>query len=126
MTRFGITAHAIEIEPATLGVRGQRYRVTYLGEVLIEGTRNPEFDACRALLAHGITGTLEVWRPGGVAADMRLNIERGAKLTISETDDRGLRPVRWEPFSSDQVSSVVLSGRVEPRTAGRELVATSA
>jgi hypothetical protein len=49
----------IEIEAArAVGERGQRYRVTYSGSVLIEGTLNPEFDACRALLAVG-------WRSGG-------------------------------------------------------------
>jgi hypothetical protein len=30
------------------------------GEILAEGRRNPIFDACRALLARGITGRLEV------------------------------------------------------------------
>jgi hypothetical protein len=45
---------------------------------------------------------MEVRRPGRASADMHLDIERGAKLTIRETDDRGLRLVRWEPFSADQ------------------------
>ena len=35
----------------------------YASETLVEGGRNPIFDACRALLARGITGRLEVWRP---------------------------------------------------------------
>jgi hypothetical protein len=100
--------------------------MTHAGKVLIESTRNPEFDACRALLARGITGRLEVWRPGRVSADMRLDIERGARLTIRETDDRGLRLVRWEPFSTDEAPNAVLSGRVESRTADRELAATLA
>ena len=55
----------IEIEPShVVGDRGQRYRVTYAGEVLSESTWNPEFQACRAPLARGITGKLQVWRPG--------------------------------------------------------------
>jgi hypothetical protein len=57
---------------------------------------------------------------------MHLDIERGAKLTIRETDDRGLRLVRWEPFSADRAHSAVLSRRVESRTADRELAATLA
>jgi hypothetical protein len=58
--------------------QGQRYRVTYAGETIIEGRRNPIFDACLALLARGITGQLKVWRPGKTSADMQLDIERGA------------------------------------------------
>jgi hypothetical protein len=77
-------SHTIEIEPTALGDRGQRYRVTYLGEVLIESARNPEFDACRALLARGVTGTLQIWRPGKAAPDARLDIQRGAKLTVRD------------------------------------------
>ena len=48
--------HNVVIIPAGLGKRGQQYSVTYLGSLLVESTRNPEFDACRALRARGITG----------------------------------------------------------------------
>ena len=54
----------VEFEPIGLTEHGRRYRVTYAGETLVEGRRNPIFDACRALLARGITGRLEVWRRG--------------------------------------------------------------
>ena len=39
----------IDIEVSGLGDRGHRYRVTHAGTVLVDGSRNPEFDACRAL-----------------------------------------------------------------------------
>jgi hypothetical protein len=109
--------HSIEIEPTTLGDRGQRYRVTYLGRVLVESTRNPEFDACRALLAQGITGRLLVRRAGRVCADLALDIERGARLTIRETDAAGPRLVRWEPLPGNKVQTTPLSRRVSSRTA---------
>ena len=51
----------VELEPIGLTEHGRRYRVTYAGETLVEGRRNPIFDACRALLARG---RLEVWRRG--------------------------------------------------------------
>ena len=58
-------AHRITIEPTEIrGERGQRYRVHYGDAVLIEDTWNPEFEACRALVARGITGRLDVWRAG--------------------------------------------------------------
>jgi hypothetical protein len=69
----------------------------YAGEVLAEGRRNPIFDACRALLARGITSRLEVWRPGKESADMQLDIEKGAGLTVAENDSDGLRLRPYEP-----------------------------
>ncbi len=119
----GSTSHRIDIEPTSLGNRGQRYRATYAGSVLIETSLNPEFDACRALLAMGITGSMEVWRPGATFPTMTLDIERGAGLTVSETDANGLRIVRWQPFS-DAAPNAVLSRCIEPRTAVSGPVAT--
>jgi hypothetical protein len=116
-------SHAIEIGPTTLGDRGQRYRVTYLGKVLVESTRNPEFDASRALLAWGVTGTLEIWRRGKSAPDARLDIQRGAKLTVHE-NDTGLRLARWEPRTGDDAQMAPLSCGGRARTADGELAAT--
>jgi hypothetical protein len=80
----------VELEPIGLTEHGRRHRVTYAGETLIEGRRNPIFDACRALLARGITGRLEVWRRGNTDADMQLDIARGADLAIWESATQSL------------------------------------
>jgi hypothetical protein len=56
--------HSITIEPTKLDEAGQRYRVNYAGNILVDSSRYPEFDACRALLALGLTGKVEVWRQG--------------------------------------------------------------
>src|SRR5262245_44160807 len=74
--------HRIDIEPIGLGQRGQLYLVSYGGAVLVERSRNPEFDACRALLEQGATGRLEVWRRGTTCPALRLDIETGARLTV--------------------------------------------
>src|SRR5262245_31395445 len=100
----------ITIEPVSVGSRGELYRVRFDGAVLLESSRNPEFDACRALLARGITGKLEVWRPGKQHHDMQLDIECGAELTVEETDQRGLRLVRYRPFSADAAQDAVSRG----------------
>ena len=89
------------VEPTALGERGHGYRVTYTGAVLVDGSRNPEFDACRALLARGIRGKLEVWRKGATFPATVLDIEAGARLTMVETDAAGTRFMRWQPFSAD-------------------------
>jgi hypothetical protein len=92
-----MTAHRIDIESIALGERSHRYRVKFRGSVLIANCRVPGLDACRALLALGITGTLEMWRAGKMWPDMELDIERGAKLTVEESDRQTPRFIRWRP-----------------------------
>jgi len=98
--------------------------VTYAGEILVEGHRNPIFDACRALLARGITGRLEVWRRRKTSADMQLDIERGAGLAICETATKSLQVVPWRPRPDITSQNAVSRHAVQPpggdlRVAGR-------
>jgi hypothetical protein len=58
-------------------------------------------EACRALAAQGITGRLEMWRPGRPRRDMACDIEKGAGLTVVETDAVCPSFRRWEPFRAD-------------------------
>jgi hypothetical protein len=107
----------VELEPIGLTEHGRRYRITYAGETLVEGRRNPIFDACRALLARGITGHLEVWRQGKTSADMQLDIERGAGLSIWESATQSLQVVPWRP-RPDIISQNAVSGfAVQPPAA---------
>lgn len=95
----GNMIHRIHIEPTTIrGERGQYYRVYYEGAVLIDESWNPELEACRALLAHGIMGRLEVWRFGKSHPDMLVpDITKAAEWTVEESDKRGPHFVRWWP-----------------------------
>ena len=92
--------HRIEIERPHYTLAGARYRVTYLGATLVESARDPEFEACRALLARGITGTLVTYSPGSSVPRMRVDIEKGAKLTIVENAKDGPRTARYRPHPS--------------------------
>ena len=114
------TCQRIWIEAIGLGASGLRYRVTYNGVTLIESTKNPEFDAARTLLARGIVGQLEIWRRGASSPAMRLDIEKGARLTVEEGDREGLRFVRWRPLSLDNVPDAVSCRAVSARTGGNE------
>ena len=88
--------HKIIIEPTNIrGERGQHYRVIYKRAILIEDTRNPEYDACRVLLAMGITGEVQTWRQDRQEPCLRLDIERGANLTVEEGQRVGPRLRRW-------------------------------
>lgn len=68
-------------EPTSIrGERGQYYRVYFVDAVLIDDTWNPEFEACRAFVARGVTGWLETWRVGKTHPDMIVpDIEEGAR-----------------------------------------------
>ena len=65
--------------------------MTYLGEVLIESARDPEFEACRALLARGVRGTLAIFSRGSAVPRARVDIEEGAKLTTIDNATKGPR-----------------------------------
>ena len=90
----------IVIEPTTIrGKRGQYYRVYFRDGVLIEHTSNPEFEACRALVARGVTGRLEVWRAGAPCPAMVVpDIERAATRTVKRTRKSGPDLPRGRPY----------------------------
>jgi hypothetical protein len=92
--------HRIDIEPTHYTSTGPRYRVTYLGETIVEGARTPLFDACRALRARGVTGKLAMYSRGGTVARAKVDIEEGAELTIIENAKEGPRLARYRPYPS--------------------------
>jgi hypothetical protein len=59
-----------------------RYSVLFDGKLLVEGSRDPECDAARALLAKGITGKLTML--DGKTGRPRTIIEKAAKMTVEE------------------------------------------
>ena len=120
------TDRRVTIEPAALGERGHRYRVTYAGSILIESSRVPALDACRALLALGITGKLEMWRQDKAWPDMQLEIEGGAKLTVIETEKEGPRFGWWQPFSHATPNAVPFRSISPPARANEVPVPISA
>jgi hypothetical protein len=111
--------HRIQIEPTTIrGERGQYYRVHYEGAVLIDETWNPELEACRALLARGIVGRLEVWRSGKSHPDMLVpDITKAAQWSVEESGKRGPHFVRWRPRPEDVPRNAVSSSAPFPPAA---------
>ena len=78
--------------------------MTHLGGALIESARDPEFEACRALLARGITGTLTTYGPGGSVPRIRHREGR-------EADERRERQRRSEVCSLQAASKLRPRGR---------------
>jgi hypothetical protein len=96
--------HRVELKLTHYAGTGARYRVTYLGQTLIESTRDPEFEACRALLAKGFTGNLVIYSPGSSVPRMRVDIAKGAQLMTIDNATDGPRIGRYRPHpkSSDR------------------------
>lgn len=89
--------HRIDIECKRYTSTGARYCLTYLGKVLIESARDPEFEACRALLARGVSGTLAIFSRGCSAPRARVDIEKGAKRTTVENATKAPRTGNYRP-----------------------------
>jgi hypothetical protein len=80
------------------------YSVEFAGELIVEGSTNPEHDACRALLAKGFTGTLLLQDCSSGKGRTRIDIERGASWAVSE-DQKGFRLRKWSPWQGDSLAA---------------------
>jgi hypothetical protein len=89
--------HRIDITLRRHGQSGPHYRVVYLGQTLVESTKEPLFEACRALVALGHAGRLEMW--GGELYPRMIvrDIEQAAKFTVVENVNAGPRFARYRP-----------------------------
>jgi len=97
-----ITIVAVPRSELTSVGHGCRYDV-YLedGELLLSKTDEPVYDASRQLANLGVTGRLEVWRPGKRQADMIVrDITRAAEWTIEETAKIGPRLRKHRPMTA--------------------------
>jgi hypothetical protein len=76
------------------------FRATQLGR-----WRDPEFSACRALLALGINGCLETRWAGSAHASMRLDIANGATRSTQESSTVAARIGRYRPLDPTRFHS---------------------
>ncbi|QRM42812.1 hypothetical protein [Rhizobium sp. BG4] len=91
----------IVIKPVHLDKRGQNYSVSLEAKTLIAKTRNPTADACRRLIALGLSGRLEVWDDERAFPRMIIpDISKAAKLTVAESATQSPRIVPYQPFHS--------------------------
>lgn len=85
------------LHPKWVGGRdGYRYSVIHDGKLLVDRSRDPECDAARALLVKGIMGKLVMFDGKTGKPRTIIDIERAARLTVTEENRDGLRlrPVR--------------------------------
>lgn len=82
---------------------GFKWDVVFDCQVLLKASRNPEFEACRALAKMGLAGKLATYH--GDKPGMVFDIEKAAKVTISEIRAHGPRFALYKPFPSDLTAS---------------------
>jgi hypothetical protein len=110
------TSHRIYIQPSTdsrtglakFGNSGPLYDASYCGEMIVCSSHQPFLDACRVLLADGMSGPAEMWDHIRPYPRIRSTIEAAAKLTVSESEGR----LRFRPYKN------ALTARVRRGTGG--------
>ena len=87
-----------------------RYIVEFDGELIVVGSRDPEHDLARALLARGLTGKVTMLDANTGKPRTVVDIEKTAKLCVSEESRDGLRirkyrgsPDSTPPTAEDEV-----------------------
>lgn len=89
----------IIITPLKLDRRGQPYSVSLAGETIIPKSHVPSHDACRYLAQRGFNGAVEVWGDGEAYPRLLIaDLNKAAEFTVSETEKRGPRVVRYRPL----------------------------
>jgi hypothetical protein len=107
--------------------RGDRWDVTLDGAAIVTGSRDPEFDACRALLDRGVTGPVSFLdAKTGRARSTIADIAAGAGWRTAEEDARGLRRKRFEAALEIAARMAALRGPGAPRIAPTDCPATHA
>lgn len=83
-----------------LDERRLRYSVLFDGKLLVERSRDHECDAARALLAKGYTGKLTMCDGNTGKPRTIVNIEKAAKVRVTEESKDGIRFRKLTPAES--------------------------
>ena len=112
-----MTTLTARLHPKWVGGRdGYHYSVICRGELIVDRSRDPECDAARVLLARGITGKLTVLNGKTGKPRIIIDIEKAAKVRVSEESRDGLRFRPVDP--ADSSYSPVETAPVKVRAKG--------
>ena len=94
-----MTTHRVTIEPTQRSASRQFYRATYNGDEITKRSWDPEFAACRALKARGLTGRVDFFWAGHSHPYLIVrDLVRGAALLALEDECRGPVLKKWQPI----------------------------
>jgi len=107
-----VTTYRVLIQPTYRNASRQFYRATFNGEEIVTRSWGPEFAACRALKARGLTGRVEFFRAGLPHPCLVVrDLAEGAGLRTAEDECREPVLKKWQPFKRD---SIVTEGSRSP------------
>lgn len=89
------------------GKSGYTYDVMVGSERIVSGSRDPEHDLARALLARRVTGNVELVAGLTGKPRTRFDIEALAPFTIVEREAGGLRRERWRAYAAVEHGTAV-------------------
>jgi len=93
-----VIVHRVTIEPTHRSPKRQYYKATLNGEEIVAKSSDPEFSACRAMKAMGLSGRVEFYRPGVTYPGLIIHdLIKSACLRVIESDD-GPVLKGWRPF----------------------------
>ena len=99
-----MTTHRVLIQPTYRNASRQFYRATYNGDEIVTRSWDPEFAACRALKARGLSGRVEFFREGIPHPCLVVrDLVEGAGLCTYEDECRGPSLKKWRPIERDGV-----------------------
>ena len=102
-----VTTIVLEANPIKPNDSHQTYQVWLGAEQLISRAKNPEFEACRILLARGM-GDHQIcvrWHKSPHAA-MTIGLAWGATKTVAGGDRGGLRIATWQARDTSALERV--------------------
>ena len=97
----------------------ERWHVEYEGELIVTRSRDPEHDACRALLARGVRGRVAFIHAATGTAGLLVDIARGAGRTTVDGPTGTPRARNWRPNPWDVPSPAREKGSEGPEIAAR-------
>lgn len=80
--------HRVTIKAGLLAADGQRYDTYFEDKMLLEGSQDPEYDSCRALLEQGKAGRIDfLCALTGVLRSSIGNLAAGAQLGVRQANN---------------------------------------
>jgi hypothetical protein len=88
----------VRVPPERWGLKFYRYNVFHKGELVVEKSRDPEYDACRAFLAKNpdAANEIAIFTLKGCKPGITVRIGYGATICTRDQDKRDLGTRKWE------------------------------
>ena len=94
-----VTIHRVILQPTHRTPKKQFYKATFNGRVIVPKSSDPEFDACRAMQALGLSGRVEFYRPGVPYPGLIIrDLDKAAGLRVVEGEGMAPAVKKWRPL----------------------------